>query len=65
MSALERAITIAGGQLALADRLGVSLQAVNQWVHGGRITAERAVQIEVATGGQVKRHELRPDLLLQ
>lgn len=34
-----------------------------QWEDGKqRFTAERAIQIEQITGGEVTRHELRPDL---
>lgn len=63
MTPLERAIAIVGNQNALARRLNISPQAVNQWVRGlGRITAERALEIEQATDGQVTRYELRPDL---
>lgn len=36
---------------------------VGHWESGlGRVTAERAKQIEEATGGAVTRHELRPDI---
>lgn len=36
---------------------------VSQWERGEVvITAERAVEIERATGGQVSRNDLRPDL---
>jgi DNA-binding transcriptional regulator YdaS (Cro superfamily) len=36
---------------------------VGHWESGlGRVTAERAKQIEDATGGLVTRHELRPDI---
>jgi DNA-binding transcriptional regulator YdaS (Cro superfamily) len=50
-------------QTDLAHRLGVTQGLVHQWVTGKtRITAERAVEIEKATGGQVTRQELRPEL---
>lgn len=50
-------------QGAFAKRLGVTQGAVWQWISGeSRITAERAVQIETETGGEVSRAELRPDL---
>lgn len=43
--------------------LGVSQSLVTHWLNGRKaITAERALQIEQATGGAVKRAELRPDL---
>jgi DNA-binding transcriptional regulator YdaS (Cro superfamily) len=48
---------------------GVTQGMVWQWLKwlddptaGTRITAERAVEIEVATGGQVSRSDLRPDI---
>ncbi len=58
-SALERAITEAGGTAALARSINVTPQAISQW---DRVPAERALAVEQATGGKVTRHELRPDL---
>ena len=50
-------------QEEFATKLGVTQGLVWQWLEGRtRITAERAVEIEAATGGKVTRHELRPDL---
>ncbi len=50
-------------QTAFAGQLRVSQGLVWQWLKGRTpITAERAVQIERATGGLVTRHELRPDI---
>lgn len=50
-------------QDAFAQALGVSQGLVSHWVTGrARIPAERVLTIEAATGGQVTRHELRPDL---
>lgn len=50
-------------QSDLAERLGVTQGAVWQWVNGKtRITAERAIEIDLVTGGVVSRHELRPDV---
>lgn len=41
----------------------VTAGMVGHWVAGRHpITAERAKQIEFATGGAVTRHELRPDI---
>ena len=59
-SAVRRAVEIAGGQRALGQLLGVSQQAVGQWLSNDRIPANRVVQIAQATG--IPRHELRPDL---
>lgn len=58
---VQRAIRALGGVHYLAKACGVSVQAVYKWRLAG-VTAERAIQIEEATGGAVKRHELRPDL---
>lgn len=50
-------------QTDLAHRLGVTQGLVHQWVTGKtRITAERAIEIEKATDGQVTRQELRPEI---
>jgi len=57
--ALESAITAAGGPAALARELRISVQAVSNW---RRCPPRRALAVERATGGQVKRHELRPDV---
>jgi DNA-binding transcriptional regulator YdaS (Cro superfamily) len=64
MKPIERAIDVLGtGQKGLADDLGVSPQQVNQWVLGKRpVPANRCLDIERATGGQVTRHDLRPDV---
>jgi DNA-binding transcriptional regulator YdaS (Cro superfamily) len=60
---MEQACAVAGGQSALAEALGVTPSAVNQWVKGNRpIPAERCIPIEVATGGKVTRYDLRPDV---
>lgn len=48
---------------SLAKKLGVSESYVRSMVNGNRtIPAEFAIPIENATGGQVTRHEIRPDL---
>lgn len=66
MHGLQKAIDQMGSQVALARKLKISPQAVGQWVSGiTRITAERAIQIERATGGAVTRAELRPDLFAE
>jgi DNA-binding transcriptional regulator YdaS (Cro superfamily) len=56
--ALAKAITIAGGHRALADKLGINRTAIYQWKIA---PLERAKGIEEATGGQVTRAQLRPD----
>lgn len=50
-------------QTALARRLGVSPGLVSQWVTGRTsVTAERAIEIERATDGAVRKEDLRPDI---
>jgi len=57
-AAVERTGT---GQAGLARLLGVSPQAVNQWVNGNRpVPSRHVLAIERATG--VSRHALRPDV---
>ena len=57
--ALRKAISLAGGPAALGQVLGIKSQAISQWQ---RCPAERVIAVEKATGGEVSRHELRPDL---
>lgn len=56
-SPLDRAKELAGGQVGLATRLGVTPQAISQW---DKVPALRVLAVEAASG--VSRHELRPDL---
>lgn len=63
MYVLDKVIEIVGSQRALAKALGVSLQAVNQWVNGKRrLPPMRALCIQKLTGGRVTAASLRPDL---
>lgn len=57
-SPLQRAIDIAGSQVALAKMIGVTQQTVSLWLRraNGRVPAEHAIAIEHATG--VDRREL-------
>ena len=60
---LKRAIDIVGSQSALARAIGITPQAVQYWAKKGvRVPAEYCAGVETATGGQVTRAELRPDL---
>ena len=66
MNPIERACEAAGGQVVLARSIGVTPQAVNQWVRGSRrVPAEQCLPIETATEGAVTRYELRPDVFGQ
>jgi TorA maturation chaperone TorD/DNA-binding transcriptional regulator YdaS (Cro superfamily) len=61
--ALTKAIAIVGGQTQLARLLGVKQANVWHWLNkAGRVPGEYVLAIEKATGGQVRRHDLRPDL---
>lgn len=59
-AAFAKAVITAGGNSALATKLGITRQAIPQW-RGIVPTAARARQIEEALGGLVSREELRPD----
>lgn len=66
----------AGGQSEMARRLSdlyaaehpgvpdtsLTPQAVGGWCRSGRVPAERVLDVERITNGQVTRHQLRPDL---
>lgn len=55
--ALQKAIDKAGTAKDLAEKLGISAQAISQWE---KVPPLRVIEIERLTG--VPRHELRPDL---
>lgn len=57
---IERAVMAAGSQTKLAADLGVTPQAVQQWVEAASVPAKRVLDIERLTG--VSRHDLRPDI---
>lgn len=59
---MERAIKLAGSEKKLGDAAGVSQNAIWSAKRAGRVSAELAVGIERATGGEVSRVDLRPDL---
>ena len=57
--ALARAIELLGGDAAAAKALGMAnRQAIHQWK---RCPPGRALALEAATNGRVKKEELRPD----
>lgn len=60
--AIEKAARLAGNKTALARLLGVTPQAVQQWVRRGIAPAKRCRGIESVLNGGVTRFELRPDL---
>jgi DNA-binding transcriptional regulator YdaS (Cro superfamily) len=62
MSAIQRAIEVAGGLSALAKALNVKPQVVYNWRDRNRVPAERCGDIERATDGRITSHDLRPDV---
>lgn len=63
MSGLKKAIELAGGQSALARLIGVKQGHIWHWLNKSKkVPAEYVIPIETALDGQVKRHELRPDI---
>lgn len=61
LQALKRAVKAAGGQSALARRVGVKQANIWNWLHKAQRAPPHAVlSIEAATG--VSRHDLRPDI---
>ena len=63
IATLQLAIEQAGGISALAKLMpdSPSRQAVDNWTKNG-LPAKRAVHIEKALKGKIRRQELRPDL---
>jgi DNA-binding transcriptional regulator YdaS (Cro superfamily) len=52
-----------GSQVMTAHKLGVSKQVVSNWVARGKISATCAIKAEEKTNGDIKKAELRPDVL--
>jgi DNA-binding transcriptional regulator YdaS (Cro superfamily) len=59
---LETAIALLGSQAKLADACGVTQASIWQAKKAGRVSAELALLIERATGGEITARQLRPDL---
>lgn len=62
IEALDRAAQQLGTQEALAAALGIRSPSISEWRQRGQVPIERCVQIEEATGGEVTRYDLRPDV---
>lgn len=58
---VKKAIEMAGGVGALADKLGERYQTVQKWAILGRPPLNKVLAFEKATGGAVRRHELYPE----
>ncbi|MDG6881071.1 Uncharacterized protein conserved in bacteria, prophage-related [Phocoenobacter uteri] len=50
---IDKAIKICGSQSVLAEKCGVSQNAVSLWLRGYGINAKYLLKIEQATNGQV------------
>lgn len=47
---------------SMAQSLGVNLGTVNQWFARGRISANKAIEAESITGGEIDKKFMRPDV---
>lgn len=61
-TALDRAAELAGSWFALAQKLGVTHQAIYTWKKAGYVPANRALQIEIFYGIPA-RELVKPSLL--
>lgn len=61
MKAIDRAISVVGGQQKFAAALDVKYQAIQKWRRNS-VPADRCLAIESITGGEVTRYDLRPDV---
>lgn len=59
---LDRVIDILGSQEELAAVLGIKSPSISGWRQRNKVPSERCLAIEQATGGQVTRYDLRPDV---
>lgn len=59
---LKAAIKQAGSEAKLAAAAGCSQNAIWAAKRAGRVSAEMATRVEIATAGAVPRWKLRPDL---
>lgn len=60
---LLRAYEILKTQQAMADAIGIAQQTVSEVLSSGREAPARwCIPLEIATQGEVTRHQLRPDL---
>lgn len=59
---LQAAITQLGSEAKLGAAAGYSQNAIWSAKRAGRVSAELAAAIDKATGGQVPRWRLRPDI---
>lgn len=64
-TAIQRAVRIAGGQAALAEKIGVTQGFVGQMTSGYRpVPARKCLAICAATNGEVTPEELLPEVFV-
>lgn len=59
---LKKAIKHLGGVSRVAKMCLLTQPSVSSWLKKGRIPIRHVLTIERATGGQVTRYEMRPDV---
>ncbi len=61
---LDTAVHIAGGQSALAAKIGVKQAHVWNWLNrqGRKVPADKVLSVSAAIEWEVTPHELRPDI---
>lgn len=52
---VAKAIDKAGSQVALAEQLGVTQQAVSRWLNAGRFPVSRALQVHEVYGFALRK----------
>jgi DNA-binding transcriptional regulator YdaS (Cro superfamily) len=62
MDHISRAAKILGSNAKLAEKVGVSPQAIGKAIRSQRVSTRLAMAIEKATDGAVSRSDLRPDI---
>ena len=60
---LTRLLEWVGSRKRLADELGVTRQAVYEWIKRGRISAVMAIKVDKRTDGLFTKESLRPDVV--
>ena len=57
--AAKDAVKALGGARKVAERFGLSVQAVHKW---HKVPAQRVLDVERALAGTITRYEMRPDI---
>lgn len=55
-------IAKAGGVRSVSLELKINRQSVYDWIRAGRIPAERCIDLERLSGGNVRCEQMRPDV---